>query len=126
MAKIGFLNENQWVFRKDLNMEIDISDANFEAEVIKSDSLVLVDFWAPWCGPCKMMVPVIEELAKEFEGKVKIRKINVDENPKTAAEYEILSIPALKFFSKGQVVDEVVGLRPKEFLVDKINSLMNK
>jgi thioredoxin 1 len=126
MPKIGFLNENQWDFRKDLNMEIDINDANFEAEVIKNEGLVLVDFWASWCGPCKMMVPVIEELAKEFEGKIKIRKINVDENPKTASEYEILSIPALKFFSKGQVIDEIVGLRDKAFLVEKINSLMNK
>lgn len=107
-------------------MEIDINDANFESEVIKNEGLVLVDFWASWCGPCKMMVPIIEELAREFEGKVKVRKINVDENPKTAAEYEILSIPALKFFNKGQIVDEVVGLRPKDFLVEKINSLINK
>lgn len=105
-------------------MEIDINDGNFADEVLKHDGLVLVDFWAPWCGPCKMMVPIIEDLAKEFEGKVKIRKINVDENPKTAAEYEILSIPALKFFKGGQVVEEITGLRPKEALAEKINSLM--
>lgn len=107
-------------------MEIDINDGNFADEVLKFEGVVLVDFWAPWCGPCKMMLPIIEDLAKEFEGKIKIRKVNVDENPKTAAEYEILSIPSLKFFEGGKVVDEITGLRPKEFLAEKINNLIKK
>ncbi len=106
-------------------MEININDSNFEEEVLKSEGFVLVDFWAPWCGPCKMMGPVIEGLAEEFEGKIKIRKINVDESPESAGKYEILSIPAFKFFKDGKVIDEMVGLHSKESIVEKINNLIN-
>lgn len=105
-------------------MDIGITDKNFEEEVLKSDKLVIVDFWAPWCGPCQMMGPIAEEISKEFEGKIRVFKLNVDENPKTASDYEILSIPTLKFFKSGIVVDETTGLRPKEFLVEKINALL--
>ncbi|MDD3190665.1 MAG: thioredoxin [Candidatus Pacebacteria bacterium] len=105
-------------------MEINITDQNFDQEVLQSDVLVLVDFWAPWCGPCKMMVPIVEEMAKEFEGKIRVRKLNVDENPISAGKYEILSIPALKFFKGGQVVDEMIGLQPKEVLMEKIKDLI--
>lgn len=104
-------------------MEINITDQNFDQEVLKSDIPVIVDFWAPWCGPCKMMGPVVESMATEFEGKVKILKLNVDENPSSASTYEILSIPALKFFKKGEVVDEMIGLQPQEVLRGKIKNL---
>jgi len=105
---------------------MDINDQNFDEEVLKAEGLVLVDFWAPWCGPCKMLGPVVEDLAKEFEGKIKVVKLNVDENPISAGNYEILSIPALKFFKGGQVVNEAVGLLPRQVLVEKIQSLINK
>lgn len=107
-------------------MAMDINDQNFNDEVLKADGLVLVDFWAPWCGPCKMLGPIVEDLAKEFEGKVKVVKLNVDENPVSAGNYEILSIPALKFFKGGQVVNEAVGLLPRQVLVEKIQSLISK
>jgi thioredoxin 1 len=97
-------------------MELVLTDQNFEAEVLKSDKVVLVDFWAPWCGPCIAMGPIIEELAKEFEGKAKVGKINVDENSKTAQDFAIMSIPALKIFKGGKVVQEFVGMQAKETL----------
>lgn len=106
-------------------MAIDINEGNFDQEVLKNEGVVLVDFWAPWCGPCKMLGPVLEEIAKEFEGKISVRKVNVDENPNISGTYEILSIPALKFFKKGEIVDEMVGLQPKEVLVAKIKNLIN-
>nr|4BA7_A Chain A, LBCA THIOREDOXIN [synthetic construct]4BA7_B Chain B, LBCA THIOREDOXIN [synthetic construct] len=99
---------------------IEINDENFEEEVLKSDKPVLVDFWAPWCGPCRMIAPIIEELAEEYEGKVKFAKVNVDENPETAAKYGIMSIPTLLLFKNGEVVDKLVGARPKEALKERI------
>ena len=92
------------------------TDQNFDQEVLKSDKPVLVDFWAPWCGPCQAMGPVIEELAKEMEGKAVVGKINVDENSKTAQDFGIMSIPALKIFKGGKVVQEFVGMQAKEVL----------
>nr|2YJ7_A Chain A, LPBCA THIOREDOXIN [synthetic construct]2YJ7_B Chain B, LPBCA THIOREDOXIN [synthetic construct] len=100
---------------------IEVTDENFEQEVLKSDKPVLVDFWAPWCGPCRMIAPIIEELAKEYEGKVKVVKVNVDENPNTAAQYGIRSIPTLLLFKNGQVVDRLVGAQPKEALKERID-----
>lgn len=105
-------------------MDINITDKNFEQEVLKSEGVVLVDFWAPWCGPCQMMGPIIEEVAREFEGRIKVFKLNVDENPKIASDFEILSIPTLKFFKEGKVVDETTGLKPKDMLIEKINTLL--
>jgi thioredoxin 1 len=93
---------------------IEISDKNFDTEVIKSEIPVMVDFWAPWCGPCRLIAPIIEELADEFKGKVKFAKINVDENPVKAGQYQILSIPNMKIFKSGQVFDEIIGAASKE------------
>ena len=104
-------------------MAIDFTDNNFEQEVTKSDKPVLVDFWAPWCGPCQVMGPIISELAKEFEGKIKIGKMNVDENSHIAEEYAIMSIPALKIFKGGKVIKEFVGLQAKEILKTELEKI---
>ena len=94
------------------------TDDNFEGEVLKSDKPVLIDFWAPWCGPCKAIGPVVEELAEKFKDSVKIMKLNVDENQKTAAKYGVRSIPTLILFKEGKVLDTLIGLVPKERLED--------
>jgi len=92
------------------------TDQNFEQEVLNSQKPVLVDFWAPWCGPCQMMGPIIEELAEELEGQVVVGKLNVDENPQMAQKYGIMGIPTLLVFKNGQVVEQFVGVQPKEVL----------
>lgn len=97
-------------------MEVQFSDANFEEEVLKSNVPVLVDFFAPWCGPCQMMMPVVEDLAKEMEGKAKVGKINVDENPESASTYGVMSIPTIKIFKGGEVVKEMTGVQTIEDL----------
>jgi len=100
------------------------TDQNFQDEVIKSDKLVLVDFWASWCGPCRMLAPTIEELALEYEGKVKIGKLSTEDNETVVEEYQIMSIPNIKFFKGGKVVAEMVGVTPKEKIKAKIEELM--
>jgi thioredoxin 1 len=92
------------------------TDANFEQEVLKSEKPVLVDFWAPWCGPCRAVGPVVEELAEAYKGRVKVGKINIDDNPKTATAYGVMSIPTLILFNKGDIMDKLIGLSPKERL----------
>ncbi|HCX63929.1 MAG TPA: thioredoxin [Eubacteriaceae bacterium] len=92
----------------------EVMDMNFEEEVLKNDTPVLVDFWAPWCGPCKMVAPVMEQLHEEYDGKLKVVKVNVDENPEISQALQITSIPAIVLFSEGQPKDAVVGFRPKE------------
>jgi thioredoxin 1 len=92
----------------------EVNDKNFNAEITNSDSIVVVDFWAPWCGPCKMLSPVIEELAKEMGKDVKFAKINVDESPITSSTYKISSIPTVMVFNKNSVKETMVGFRPKE------------
>jgi thioredoxin 1 len=93
--------------------ELEITEANFEQEVLKSDTPVLIDFWAEWCGPCKILSPTVEELAKEYEGKLKVGKVNVDEQGNLAMRYNVMSIPTLKFFKGGNIVAELVGAAPK-------------
>ena len=99
------------------------TDANFEAEVLNSDTPVLVDFWATWCGPCRTIAPTIEELASEYGGKAKVVKLDVDNNPQTAMKYGIRSIPSLLFFKDGRPVDQMVGVVPKKVLAEKLDAL---
>ena len=108
---------------KDRSMAIAVNDSNFEEVVLKAEVPVLVDFWAEWCGPCKMMLPIVEEISKEFEGKLVVAKVNVDEGS-AAAKYGIRNIPTILFFKGGQVADKQVGAVPKATLVDKINKLL--
>ncbi|MGA2330791.1 MAG: thioredoxin [Syntrophales bacterium] len=95
---------------------IQFTDANFDQEVLKSERPVLVDFWAPWCGPCRAVGPVVEDLAEAYKGRVKVGKINIDDNPKTATTYGVMSIPTLILFNKGDIMDKLIGLSPKERL----------
>lgn len=104
---------------------VPVSDSNFQNEVLQSDKPVLVDFWAIWCGPCKMIAPIVEELAKEYDGKLKVAKMDVDANPQTAMKYGIRSIPTLMVFKGGQVVEQVIGAVPKRHLVDKVVPHLN-
>jgi len=101
------------------NIQI-VNQQNFDSEVLKSDKPVLVDFWAAWCGPCRMVSPVIDQLADEYEGKLKIAKVNVDENPELAGKYDILSIPSVFLFNNGSKVDGVIGARPKQIFEDML------
>ena len=101
---------------------IHISEGTFDAEVLKSSQPALVDFWAPWCGPCRAIAPILDELADEYKGKVKVAKINVDENRKLAGDHGIQSIPTMLLFKDGKVVDKLIGLVPK----DRLKALMDK
>ncbi len=98
--------------------------ANWEAEVDQTASLVMVDFWAVWCGPCRMVAPIVEELAQEYEGKLKVMKLNTDEVPEIAGKFQIMSIPTILFFKNGQAVEKIVGARPKTQFKQVIDSLL--
>jgi thioredoxin 1 len=99
---------------------IEITDDTFKKEVLESDTPVLIDFWAVWCGPCKMVAPVVEEIAKEYDGKLKVGKIDVDNNPQVTMQFGIRSIPTLMVFKQGKVVEQVIGALPKRNLLDKV------
>ena len=106
-------------------MEVTLTEDNFEEEVLESETLVLVDLWAPWCGPCRMVAPILEELAEEFSGQVKVAKLNVDNHPAIAQRYEVRGIPTLIFFKEGKIADRLVGVQPKPVFKEKIEKLLS-
>lgn len=103
---------------------ITLTDSNFEEEVIKSDVPVLIDFWAEWCGPCKMIAPSINEIAADYKGKVKVGKLDVDSNQETTAKFRILNIPTLLFFKEGKVIEQILGAVPKKRIVSTLESIL--
>lgn len=105
-------------------MALEVTDASFVSEIIESGKPAMVDFWAVWCGPCRMVGPVVEEMAGEFEGKAVVGKVDVDTNQEIAAKYGIRNIPTILFFKDGEVVDKVVGVVPKEQLTEKLNAIL--
>jgi thioredoxin 1 len=104
--------------------ELQLTDSSFDKEVIQSDKPVLVDFWAPWCGPCRMLSPVVDELAQEYTGRVKIGKVNTDDNAQVATTYRISAIPTLLFFKGGKLVDQMTGVHPKPEIKKRLDALL--
>ena len=104
--------------------ELQITDSSFDSEVVKADKPVLVDFWAPWCGPCRMLSPLVDELAKEYDGKVKVGKVNTDDNAQVATQFSISAIPTLLFFKGGKVMDQLVGVHPKTEIKKRLDALL--
>jgi len=102
----------------------EVTDSNFDQEVLKAAKPVLVDFWAPWCGPCRMVAPIVEELSDEYDGKVEFVKLNTDDNPNTAVKYGIRSIPTLLVFKDGQPVGQIIGFRPKSDLKQRLDAVV--
>ena len=105
-------------------MAIEVTDANFEEVVLNSDKPVLVDFWAEWCGPCRMLTPIVEELSNDYDGTVVVTKMDVDSNPGTAAKFGIRNIPTILFFKGGEIVDKQVGVVPKTILASKLDAML--
>ncbi len=105
-------------------MAQELTDDRFEAEVIQSTQPVLVDMWAPWCGPCRMLSPVVEKLGQEYSGKVKVFKLNTDDNPNTAIQFRVQAIPTLLFFKDGKLVEQTVGVQPEKEIRNKLESLL--
>jgi thioredoxin 1 len=103
---------------------VEITDQNFETEVIKSDKPVLIDFWAVWCGPCKLIAPIVEELSTEYAGKIKVGKLDVDSNQQTSIKFGVRSIPTLLLFKDGKLKDTIIGAVPKRKIVDKLNAAL--
>lgn len=104
--------------------EVTLTDKNFDEEVTKSAIPVLVDFWAVWCGPCQMQMPILEEITNEYEGKVKVGKLNVDENPAAASKYQVMSIPTLMIFKDGNMVKQMMGVQSKETLIEEFKKVL--
>ncbi|MBI4691534.1 MAG: thioredoxin [Nitrospirae bacterium] len=104
---------------------IEVTTSTWDKEVLQDGGVVMVDFWAVWCGPCRMIAPTVEELAKEYIGKIKVAKLNTDENPDIASKYKIMGIPTIMFFKNGQRIDQVVGAVPKNQLKSKIDSILS-
>jgi thioredoxin 1 len=107
-----------------MSQELELTDNNFDSDVLKSDLPVLVDFWAPWCGPCKIVEPIVEEIAKEYDGKLRVGKLNTDDNPQVASKYGVMSIPTLMIFNKGELIDRIIGAQPKNAIKDKIDAVL--
>ena len=103
-----------------------VDEGSWDAEVMKAPGLVMVDFWAVWCGPCQMVVPIVEELADEYAGKLRVMKLNTDENPEIAGRYQVMSIPTILFFKNGLAVEKLVGARPKRQFKEVIDSLLTQ
>jgi len=103
---------------------IEVNESNFAAEISNSDVPVLVDLWAAWCGPCRAIAPIVEEISEDFAGKAKVAKVNIDENAAIAAKYNVMSIPTLLFFKNGEVQDQVIGLVSKDKIAEKLNGLI--
>jgi thioredoxin 1 len=105
-------------------MELEVTDASFEKDVVKNPKPVMIDFWAPWCGPCRILTPVVEELAREYDGKVVVAKMNTDDNPSVATHMNISAIPTIAFFRGGRMVDQLVGLHSKKTIQGKLDALL--
>ena len=105
-----------------MDYHVTLNESNFDKEVLKSKTPVLVDFWAPWCGPCKLIGPVVEELAKEYSGRVKVGKVNTDDNTQIAVNYKIMGVPSLLLYKDGEVIDRIVGVVPKEKIAELLDS----
>lgn len=106
------------------SLALKVDDRSWDTEVAKAPELVMVDFWAVWCGPCQMVAPIVDELAQEYEGRLRVRKLNTDENPEVAGRYQIMSIPTILFFRNGELVDRLVGARPKRQFKELIDKLL--
>ncbi|MCS7254746.1 MAG: thioredoxin [Armatimonadota bacterium] len=105
---------------------LELTVDSFDAEILRSDLPAMVDFWAPWCGPCRVMAPIVESIAERYQGKVKVAKVNVDENTELAIRYSIMSIPTLLFFRDGQVIDKIIGLVPEREIEERLNKLLGE
>ena len=104
--------------------ELELTDATFETEVLQSDMPVLVDFWAPWCGPCRVIAPIVEEIAGEYNGKIKVGKLNTDDNQQVASKYGIMSIPTLLIFKDGEIAQKIIGAQSKQVITSKIDDVL--